>query len=141
MHCTFTVQRDKAKESVSGYELRIKKYIEELKVASSKASESEAAMGKLRVEMSESRKTVNEVLHSSLLPLPLISRGSKLIRKHRMRFLRAQTYEVRVKELREQLAAEQRELAERTRKFELEVSYSYALFLHSVYSRFYVRNT
>lgn len=44
-----------------------------------------------------------------------------------MRFLRAQTYEVRVKELREQLAAEQRELAERTRKFELEVSYSYAV--------------
>lgn len=73
MHCTFTVQRDKAKESVSGYELRIKKYIEELKVASSKASESEAAMGKLRVEMSESRKTVNEVLHSTPLSSPYLS--------------------------------------------------------------------
>ena len=38
----------------------------------------------------------------------------------------AKTYEVRVKELREQLAAEQRELAERTRKFELEVRCTYS---------------
>ena len=57
----YAVQRDKAKESVAGYELRIKKYIEELKVVTGKSSDSEAAMAKLRIEISESRKTVNEV--------------------------------------------------------------------------------
>ena len=60
-HVLCAVQRDKAKESVAGYELRIKKYIEELKVVTGKASDSEAAVAKLRIEITESRKTVNEV--------------------------------------------------------------------------------
>ena len=122
------MQRDKAKESVAGYELRIKKYIEELKVATGKVSDGEAAMGKLRIEMTESRKTVNEVRSDALPGAARLTRdspsGSCSYCIHKWLTFApggAQTYEVRIKELREQLAAEQRELAERTRKFELEV--------------------
>lgn len=64
------LKRDKAKEGVAGYEARIKKYIEELKVSSIKVNEGEAAMAKLRFEMSESRKTVNEVRHKHSLVWP-----------------------------------------------------------------------